>query len=116
MCGTPTYLAPEVMLQAPQESGYSFQVDAWSVGVIIYSCIANASPFQEDETVPLIIRMQNRVPDLKLLADIGCSREAIDFVSRLMVHDPAVRMTVCEYNHISVTCDIRRTRADDFGR
>lgn len=96
MCGTPTYLAPEVILQGPDRPGYGFQVDAWSVGVIIYSCLANASPFVEDEALPLAERIACRVPDLQLLVDMGCSAEGVDFVARFMIHDPGQRMTVRE--------------------
>jgi serine/threonine/tyrosine protein kinase RAD53 len=35
MCGTPSYLAPEVVEQP--EGGYDNLVDAWSVGVIVFS-------------------------------------------------------------------------------
>jgi ser/thr/tyr protein kinase RAD53 len=36
MCGTPSYLAPEVVLQQNYE-GYDHLVDSWSVGVIVFS-------------------------------------------------------------------------------
>ena len=42
MCGTPAYLAPEVVLQQNIGgdhrilSGYDHLVDSWSVGVIVY--------------------------------------------------------------------------------
>ena len=36
MCGTPSYLAPEVVTQA-EEEGYQQIVDSWSVGVIVFS-------------------------------------------------------------------------------
>lgn len=35
LCGTPTYLAPEV-LQSSRLTGYSKEVDCWSLGVILY--------------------------------------------------------------------------------
>lgn len=36
MCGTPSYLAPEVVKQDDRE-GYDNLVDSWSVGVIVFS-------------------------------------------------------------------------------
>ena len=39
MCGTPSYLAPEVVLQTNRE-GYQHVVDSWSVGVIVFSMFA----------------------------------------------------------------------------
>ena len=48
MCGTPSYLAPEVVKQTNHE-GYDNSVDSWSVGVIVFSMLTNASPFIENE-------------------------------------------------------------------
>jgi serine/threonine/tyrosine protein kinase RAD53 len=36
MCGTPTYLAPEVVNQR-EGGGYTNRVDSWSVGVMVFS-------------------------------------------------------------------------------
>ena len=35
LCGTPSYLAPEVFMQA-STSGYGLAVDAWSLGVLLF--------------------------------------------------------------------------------
>ena len=37
MCGTPAYLAPEVVNQSPGQEGYNQSVDSWSVGVIVFA-------------------------------------------------------------------------------
>ena len=36
LCGTPQYLAPEVLAEGPQKQGYDKAVDIWSIGVILY--------------------------------------------------------------------------------
>jgi len=43
MCGTPSYLAPEVVRQENNE-GYDNVVDSWSVGVIVFSMYAIPAP------------------------------------------------------------------------
>jgi len=40
-CGTPNYIAPEIL----QYSAYSFSVDWWALGVLMYEMMAGKSPF-----------------------------------------------------------------------
>lgn len=97
MCGTPAYLAPEVILQDPRARGYSAAVDSWSIGVIIYACLMNASPFPpEDEQIPLHDRMITREPNFNDLLDSSISDSAIDFIDRLLDRNPATRLTPCK--------------------
>lgn len=43
ICGTPNYIAPEVL---DGKVGHSFEVDVWSLGVIIYAMLIGKPPFE----------------------------------------------------------------------
>ena len=42
-CGTPVYMAPEIFKAA--EVGYSFAVDWWALGILIYEMRIGVTPF-----------------------------------------------------------------------
>ena len=44
VCGTPNYIAPEILFD--QDNGHSFEVDVWSIGVILYTLLVGKPPFQ----------------------------------------------------------------------
>ncbi|MGH0134103.1 UNVERIFIED_CONTAM: hypothetical protein FKN15_042639 [Acipenser sinensis] len=43
MCGTPLYMAPEVIMAKT----YDAKVDLWSIGIIVYQCLTGQVPFQQ---------------------------------------------------------------------
>ncbi|GAA5952414.1 hypothetical protein JCM8115_003595 [Rhodotorula mucilaginosa] len=93
MCGTPTYLAPEVILNPNPAAGYSSIVDAWSIGVVLWCCLTNQTPFDETESEPLALRMRSRQVDMSVPQSLGVSDVAIDFLRKLLNPDPRFRMS-----------------------
>jgi serine/threonine protein kinase len=43
VCGTPTYMAPEVIKN--NEMGYSFESDVWALGICMYHMLTGRTPF-----------------------------------------------------------------------
>jgi len=88
-CGTPGYVAPEVITH----EAYSTQIDMWSVGVIVYILLCGFPPFYGENDAQMFRKI--RSAQYKFLSPYwdGISMEAKDFVSRLLVVDPAKRMT-----------------------
>ena len=90
-CGTPGYIAPEVLLMR----GYNQQCDIWSFGVIVYILLCGFPPFYADNDAQLFEKIKKgQYEFLKPYWD-PISEEAKTFIRRMLVVDPAKRAT-CE--------------------
>ncbi|KAF9429367.1 Cell cycle serine/threonine-protein kinase cdc5/MSD2 [Entomortierella beljakovae] len=90
ICGTPNYIAPEILFDT--DNGHSFEVDIWSIGVIMYTLLVGKPPFQTTEVKAIYknIRDNNYVfPD-----DLQISEDAKNLVSALLTPTPASRPSV----------------------
>ncbi|KAG7999723.1 Serine/threonine-protein kinase Chk2, partial [Nibea albiflora] len=96
LCGTPSYLAPEVFTQA-STTGYSLAVDAWSLGVLLFVCLGGYPPFHESfshhSITEQIIRGEFTMVQSKWRQ---VSDQAKDVVRKLLVVDPSQRMKIDE--------------------
>lgn len=83
-CGTAEYLAPEIHLG----QCYSYAVDLWSLGTIVYEMLTGIIPFWADN----YYEMQQRVLHDQLQFPSGFCPTTAKFISGLLVRDPAMRL------------------------
>jgi len=88
-CGTPTYIAPEVLQAQP----YGPEVDMWSVGVITYIILCGYPPFYAEDLAELFDQIL--AADFEFFDDDwgSVSHQAKDFISNLLTVDPTRRLT-----------------------
>jgi len=91
-CGTPGYVAPEVITRQP----YDTQVDMWSLGVIVYVLLAGRLPFDgANDTEVCDKTVRGKLQFFSPYWD-AISAEAKDFVSHLLTRNPAKRLTAAQ--------------------
>lgn len=91
-CGTPTYVAPEILKNVPHDT----KADMWSVGVIIYVLLVGYPPFMEDNQSDLFRKIRTGDYDFFEEDWEGISEEARDLIKSLLVTDPAQRLTAVQ--------------------
>lgn len=95
-CGTPNYLAPEVLLNKGI-SAYTNKIDNWSLGVILFICLSGYPPFSdEDKKHKLETQIKNGVYDFPDEHWSHVSYGAKDVIRRLLCTDPVQRATLDE--------------------
>lgn len=88
-CGSPHYAAPELIGVGSYRGDTA---DIWSLGIILYACLANTLPFNDDSIPRLLLKIQKgmyRMPSY-------LSAEAQDLIGRVLVVDPEVRLCTQE--------------------
>ncbi|XP_034719273.1 calcium/calmodulin-dependent protein kinase type 1D isoform X3 [Etheostoma cragini] len=88
-CGTPGYVAPEVLAQKP----YSKAVDCWSIGVIAYILLCGYPPFYDENDSKLFEQILKADYEFDAPYWDDISDSAKDFIGSLMEKDPAKRFT-----------------------
>ena len=82
LCGTPNYIAPEILAK----TGYSFEVDIWSLGIALYTMLVGKPPFYSEsknsvELSEMIMKNSVHFPS-------SISRHAKDLLTGLLQKQP----------------------------
>ena len=89
-CGTPGYVAPEILKNQGYDSG---AVDLWSAGVILYILLCGFPPFYEEELPALFEQILQARYDFPSPWWDKISKPAKDLVNGLLTIDPKKRLT-----------------------
>ncbi|AGO10422.1 AaceriABL034Wp [[Ashbya] aceris (nom. inval.)] len=86
-CGSPHYASPEIVMGQKYHGSPS---DVWSCGIILFALLTGHLPFNDDNVRKLLLKVQHG----KYQMPANVSKEAKDLISKILVVDPAKRITV----------------------
>ncbi|KIJ13756.1 hypothetical protein PAXINDRAFT_80186 [Paxillus involutus ATCC 200175] len=87
-CGTAEYLAPEVIQGLP----YSYEVDWWSFGTMLYEMLTGITPFWANNHSDMYVRVLQ--DELQFPDDRAMDQDTKSLIRGLLQRNPALRM--CE--------------------
>lgn len=90
LCGTPAYVAPEILKELP----YGLECDMWSCGVIVFILLGGYPPFDDADGISKMysaIKAGNYTFDERFWSNV--SSEGKNFIKSLLQPDPAKRMS-----------------------
>jgi myosin-1 len=89
MCGTPNYLAPEIL----EKHGHNDKADLWSIGIIVYTLAVGKAPFHsssKEEIYKKALAMKYEWPDVATHKN-DISSDLKELVSALLVYEEEER-------------------------
>ncbi|XP_046681845.1 phosphorylase b kinase gamma catalytic chain, skeletal muscle/heart isoform isoform X2 [Homalodisca vitripennis] len=98
LCGTPGYLAPEVLKSNMFENspGYGQAVDMWACGVIMYTLLVGCPPFWHRKQMVMLRNIMDGKYSFTSPEWSDITEEPKDLIRKLLVVNPAERLTVRE--------------------
>lgn len=87
VCGTPNYIAPEILFD--RDNGHSFEVDVWSIGVILYTFLVGKPPFQTKEVKEIYAKIKGG--EYEYPQNVTISNEAVSLIDSILHPIPTER-------------------------
>ncbi|KAK3868488.1 hypothetical protein Pcinc_026129 [Petrolisthes cinctipes] len=87
LCGSPMYMAPEVIMSIQ----YDAKADLWSLGTIVFQCLAGKAPFQA-QTPQALKQFYEKNANLAPRIPAGTSQELVDLLNGLLKRNAKDRM------------------------
>lgn len=94
VCGTPNYIAPEIIDNSSSSNGHSYEADVWSFGVIVYTLLVGRPPFETADvktTYKKIRNVEYSFPDSVVITD-----NAKSLIKGILLQNPVMRLTIDE--------------------
>ena len=85
MCGSPLYMAPEILLGQK----YDAKADLWSVGTVLFEMISGRTPFHGENHMDLLNNIKRKA--VRLPPDVRVSKECVTLLRILLDRRPATR-------------------------
>lgn len=90
ICGTPNYIAPEIIDH--KSHGHSYEVDTWSLGVILYTLLVGQPPFQMED----VESTYKRIRQCRYDFPASVPENARDLITRILQSSPSHRPTLMD--------------------
>jgi len=95
LCGTPEYLAPEIITN----KGHNLAVDWWAFGILIFEMLVGQPPFCADDPMDIYQKiLRNRVA-----YPANMSKHAKDLIAKLLISVPAQRLGSLKKGHRDIS-------------
>ena len=102
MCGTPNYIAPEIL---ESKRGHSYEADIWSLGVITFALLFGRPPFETNEVKTTYEKI--KICEYSFPAGRSVSHEAKDFIRMMLRLHPSDRATLNELVRSPFMCKVK---------
>ena len=96
-CGTPEYLAPEIIMA----KGHTYGVDYWSFGVLLFELLVGVSPFHDPRGTNMEMFKRIVLVDYKLPKQLQ-GNNAGDLVQKLLVRKVPDRLGMLSHRHYDI--------------